>query len=139
MRNRRVRLHTRDDLINYAGSAVFLRRHLVRAITEGTVEVLGGFTRVPPKGLPGWCLLAESPTTGYTYKLGVTVEPGGVYRVWNLDKFDIPWPSWIGDAPTHKGNTLMTGDQPHKYEEFKRATTTSEEEEGKETRELAEG
>ena len=126
MRNRPIAIHTRDDLIDFVKTRV-TRRSISRALSH-SVEVLGGFQHIPPKGLPGWCLFAESPITGQRYKLGVTVEPGGEHRVWNLDKFDIPWPEWIGGHKAYDNNPLVQGDQPDLYKELKHAASSPEEE-----------
>lgn len=142
MHNDRIRLHTREDLLDFVGKRV-TRRSIARALNEGVVEVLGGFQHIPPKGLPGWCLLAESPITKHKFKLAVTVEPSGEHRVWNLEKHGIPWPEWVGGHGAYHGNPLMRGDDPYTYGVLKHVhSSTSSEEEGKEEedkRELAEG
>lgn len=132
MRNQRVRLHTRDDLLDFVSTQVS-RRAITRALAEGSVEVLGGFKRVPPTGLPGWCLRAKSPITDEWYELGVTVDQGGVHRVWNLKpNGGIPWKDWVGWKAAYQGDPLMEGDNRNLcIARWKNERTSSEEEEAR--------
>lgn len=128
MRKQRIRpLHTREDLISFVVSGVSHRRTLLRAITQGELEVLGGFKRVPPRGLPGWILLATSPITGQRYCLGVVTGKDGTHSVWNSAEDVIDWCSWVGDSETCSNNELMRGDNPTRYGELKHAATSAEE------------
>lgn len=136
LRSGRFIIHTRNDLLDFVTRAV-KRRSIQRALSEGTVEVLGGFIRIPPLGLPGWCLRARSPITDDWYEIGITVEAGNIYRVWNLTpNGGIPWGQWIGDHVTDRGNILVEGDRPDMCRErmnnARIYTTTTSKEDSKE-------
>jgi hypothetical protein len=132
--SQRVVIHTRDDLLNFLSSSVH-RRSMHRALNEGNVEVLGGFSRIPPRDESGWCVRASSPDSYYWYEFGVTAGQGGIYRVWNLTpNGGIPWKYYVGWQPAYQYNVLMTGDDPGYYLERMRheqdATTEEEGERG---------
>jgi hypothetical protein len=129
-------LHTRDDLLSFIEDRVN-RRGMVRALTNGDVEVLGGFSSIPPRNLPGWIVKADTGLRAY--HLAVTVEQGGVHRVWNLVG-GVPWESWVGDNEAFKNNRLTTGDHPDLYIERRNdARTTSEKGKEESARRLADG
>jgi len=126
MGSKRVCIHTRDDLISFIEDSIN-RRGMLRAFTNGDVEVLGGFKSIPPRNLPGWIVEARH-TVGYAkYHVAVTVETGGIHRIWNLVT-GVPWDQWIGDNEAYQNNQLMTGDHPDRYKEYKDDAGTSPEE-----------
>lgn len=75
-------IRTRADLIHVAHERCG-HPAIKRAIKEGTVVNLGGFTAIPTSGQPGWVLRVTS-THGRTWLLAITVE-GRHYRASVLD------------------------------------------------------
>ena len=56
------RFITRDQLVDYVVSETRAvgRRGLKRALDTGKVEVLGGFSVIPPASSPGWIVRVTS-------------------------------------------------------------------------------
>lgn len=112
-----VRIRNRTDLVLYARDHV-QSHSCERAIVEGRVECLGGFTRIPPKQGPGWMLKVTS-RHDRVWLIAVTADDiKHTYQVWQAD--EIPWKFWDGliypifqlHEPTHG---LRNGDKPEAY------------------------
>lgn len=102
-------LNTRTELINficeYAPSAI------QRACHTGTVQVLGGFIRIPPYTQPGW-IVAVTSIHGRTWFVAIGPHPAGLpmYVVWTVKQ--VPWQFWIGDE--WPNSLIFNGDNPER-------------------------
>jgi len=105
-----MKIRNREGVIN-----LILERHpsrsVLRAITEGTVEFLGGFSPVPPGSDPGWILRCNSPITYKHWNVAVVAKDGKANYVLRLVQ-KIPWQNWVGDTGNPR---LYRGDHPEKY------------------------
>jgi len=85
------------------------RKGIVRALRDGTVEHLGGFSRIPPTSHPGWIVRVTSihgkefivAVIAYQLRYGIRVLS------------EVPWLCWAGDCGGSPN--LMNGDQPSEY------------------------
>jgi hypothetical protein len=97
-------------------SALLVRspyRSMARAMTEGKVEFLGGFSEVPPEARPGWIVRI---TSVYKRMWIMGVVPEEELHTISIKRLtDIPWEYWVG--PT--GNRLYDGDDPNEAERLK--------------------
>lgn len=104
-----------------------IRKSVVRAMDEGTVEHLGTFTNLGP-GMknPGWIIRAISET-GKVWIVEIVARPFingyGVYIRPNREVPVpwVPWERWAGGAghPDFPGNPLYSGDNPVEYRRLK--------------------
>jgi hypothetical protein len=109
-----VKIQTRGQLVQWLSYNLrFIgRRSLARALDEGIVRVLGGFSPIPPGTLPGW-IISVTSVHGKRWHVAVLAH-GNSYGVRLLDR--IPWANWTG------GKTeLYIGDDPKRYERMKHA------------------
>ncbi len=91
------------------------RKSIVRALRDGTVEHLGGFSTIPPTSHPGWIVRVTSvhdkefivAVIAYQDRYGIRVLSG------------VPWLNWIGDQD-RKDSSLVSGDDPQGYWYIKR-------------------
>lgn len=91
------------------------RKSIVRALRDGTVEHLGGFSTIPPTSHPGWIIKVTSAhgreyivaVIAYQSRYGIRVLSG------------VPWLNWIGDQD-RSDSSLITGDDPQAYWGIKR-------------------
>lgn len=101
-------LNTRTDLVNFIHKyAPFAA--IRRACYTGTVNVLGGFSIVPPGTEPGWITIITS-VYGRTWFVVVGPHPAGLpmYVIRTVKR--IPWRYWVGD---HRANNpIFNGDNP---------------------------
>ena len=92
------------------------RKAIVRALRDGTVEHLGGFSTIPPTSHPGWIVKVTS-TFGKEFIVAVIAyrnKPKTGIRILS----EVPWIHWCGDAKygvTCIG-TLYGGDFPEEYQ-----------------------
>lgn len=86
------------------------RKGIVRALRDGTVEHLGGFSRVPPTSHPGWIVRVIS-TYGKEFIVAVIAYQNR-YGIRVLS--EVPWRFWIGDPDAAFGE-LFSGDWPSDY------------------------
>jgi len=87
------------------------RKTIVRALaTEGEIELLGGFSQIPPTSHPGWIVQITS-VHGRTWYVAVIAYQNR-YGIRILSK--VPWQNWIGGK-----SELMNGDNPKRYERLK--------------------
>lgn len=102
-------LHSRSDLI---ASLVAPTRACARAISEGRVEVFGGFT--PPGGFPCYIVCVEG-RHGSEWLLGLEVDEEN--RTFRPRRFEsVPWASWDGRTT---GRSLKDGDDPQRYGSYR--------------------
>jgi hypothetical protein len=91
-------IRTRDQLLNWIAEHVPTRA-IRRALAEGTVEVLGGFSTSPP------CWIVRV-TSVFKHRWDVSVTDRGEIKVLET----VPWQLWVG------GKTpLYHGDNPEHY------------------------
>jgi len=93
-----------------------------RALQDGGVELLGGFSSIPPMNQPGWIIKATRcySRVPFSYYIGVVVT-GFKTKVIQVAEDSVPWDTWDGDK---SDNPLYQGDLPEKYKEFKDAKRT---------------
>jgi len=109
------KIRSRESLINFILDSR-ISRSIHRAILEGTVEYLGGFSHIPPSNDPGWILRCNSPITKKHWNVAVVARDASAnYVVRIVPK--LPWQWWVGDC----GNPqLYRGDRPDKYANLRR-------------------
>ncbi|KKN41762.1 hypothetical protein LCGC14_0720030 [marine sediment metagenome] len=89
------------------------RRAVVRALLEGTVEYLGGFSKIPPTTQPGWITKVTS-IHGKEWIVAVIAYQNR-YGIRILS--EVPWRWWNGNAG--RCADLMNGDNPEACEHHK--------------------
>lgn len=98
--------HYRQQLINWLIKNV-KDRVLFNALESGTVELLGGFERLPGSSASGWIVrLMTTYNTEYLIAITAT-DPIRWYRIQEVD-----WSTWSGNKSKHP---LYQGDDPEKY------------------------
>lgn len=88
------------------------RRDIARFISDGVVEVLGGFDQIPPSTNPGWMLRVTSKNKK-EYNIAVTMDEKNRWlTVWIAT--DIPWAYYNGKLD--RGTWFIyDGDKPFEY------------------------
>jgi len=106
-------IHFRDkmDLVEYIEKRC-ARASIVRAISEGDVELYGGFRNIPPMHKNGWILRVTS-VHDRTWYVVILSDKDNTMTIIS----SVPWSGWIGDA--HAGQSLFEGDNPDDYEQRK--------------------
>ncbi len=107
------RIDTRTQLINFICENIS-QRAIVRAChhPNGNVQVMGGFSRIPPSCLPGWIVVITSGF-GRTWTIAVTPdEHKHVFRVWMIK--EIPWQFYTCPSlhAQQQGYSIYNGDNP---------------------------
>ena len=85
-----------------------------RACLTGKVEVLGGFSELPPSDKPGW-ILQITAKHGTVFLIGVI--PNDLqhrYQVWTLE--EVPWHLWVGRPLAGAAYSVYQGDRPVSYD-----------------------
>jgi hypothetical protein len=92
-----------------------LRRCVVRALMNGKVEVLGGFSIIPPGTSPGFIVKVESyPRDGCPGQTWyVAAISSGLGRMYARVISDVPWENWVGKPGRQ---SIYEGDHPDVYE-----------------------
>ena len=104
------------------------RRSVVRAMDEGSVELLGAFTdSLGPYDSSGWIVKVTSGDTGKVWYVEI-VSNKGRYSIYLLvldmpngeHVKDLPWERWSGVDPddtylVENRNPLFDGDNPREY------------------------
>lgn len=98
----------RSELIEYARRHVS-RLTVQRAFLTGTVESLGGFSRIPPGDRPGW-ILRVTTRFGREHLIAVIALPLN-FSVSEIDQ--VPWAYW--DGKLGRSPTVYEGDHPEVY------------------------
>lgn len=96
------------------------RKAVVRALRDGTVEHLGGFSKIPPTSHSGW-ITKVTTTHGKEFIVAVIAYQNR-YGVRILS--EVPWECWCGKG--QGSPNLRNGDDPHRYY-WKRADTKEKE------------
>ena len=110
-------IHTlnRDSAIAYIELCLF-HTTAKRAVSEGSVEWLGGFQHIPPGNMPGWILRATSRFKKVWY-ISLTVSKRDSHKLIVTVIPEVPWKYWDGDKTDVK---LYCGDRPRLYGRLKR-------------------
>jgi hypothetical protein len=88
------------------------RRDIARFISDGVVEVLGGFDQIPPSTNPGWILHVISKNKK-EYNIAVTMDEKNRWlTVWIA--CEIPWEEYNG-KPNRGFWCIYDGDKPLEY------------------------
>ena len=102
----------RQDLINlvaYGAPAPACRR----ACLTGTVEVLGGFSEVPPSTSPGW-IVRVTTKRGNVHLVGIS--PDDIWHKYWVRAVDaVPWHLWEGSPCDPAVYSIYSGDHPETY------------------------
>jgi len=78
----------------------------LRAVRDGTVELLGLFDPVPSSSNPGWIVAVTSAITKNIWYVVVSMQmKKPFYYTWIIEK--VPWKNWMGE---HMSNPLHRGD-----------------------------
>ncbi len=85
------------------------RKAVVRALLEGTVEYLGGFSKIPPTTQPGWITRVTS-IHGKEWIVAVIAYQNR-YGIRILS--EVPWRYWDGNRESTV--SLTNGDNPTVY------------------------
>lgn len=105
-----IRFQSRTDLINYVEQHP-PRQAILRAINEGSVRVLGGFTSIPPGLESGWIIEVTSKHDRI-WPVGVIVDDiKHRYIVRILD--EVPWDMWAGKLG--RNHPVYDGDKPQEF------------------------
>ena len=104
------RIQTRTELIEYIcdhTSQNAIRRACGHA---GKVQVLGGFSRIPPGTRPGF-IVAVTSVHGRTWNVAVTSDDHKhIFHVWVVES--IPWEYFVGNSDTMREYSIYNGDDP---------------------------
>lgn len=106
--------NSRDHLIAHLATCP-LRPSILRAIDDpwGKEELLGGFSKIPPGGQPGF-ILAITSRHGQTWYVAAVVPTTGYKPIVRVLE-TVPWQWWVGDDGIKK--PLYAGDRPDEYKE----------------------
>lgn len=93
------------------------RKAITRALYEGEVEFMGGFSPVPPTSHPGWVLRVTSAHGRTWYTAVVAYQNRYGIRILK----DIPWDKWVGENSWGDAFRphLFSGDNPAEYKKLK--------------------
>ena len=109
-----VHFQTKDHIIGWLEKHC-PRKSIVRAINEGTTELLGGFSQIPPSNKPGWIVRVKSK---YNNVWLVAISPNKRQTDYEIRiPKQVPWGSWLGSWPLTDG--LHNGDKPWLYQSLK--------------------
>lgn len=102
------RIQTRTELINFICDNI-TQRAIVRACHNGKIQVLGGFSKIPPSRRPGW-IVSVTSVYGRTWLVVVMSDDHRhIFRTGIVDS--IPWEYYVGR--TDRGEySIYDGDNP---------------------------
>lgn len=84
--------------------------HVQRALWYGSVELLGGFDKIPPSKYPGWIFKLISKRNK-KYLIAIICDTDKkCYRCFEIE--DVPWKLWNGKL---NRKSIFDGDYPEKY------------------------
>ena len=102
------RIETRTQLINYIRDHVS-QSAIARACHTGTVQVLGGFSCIPPGTRPGF-IVSITSIHERTWLIAVTSDDHKhIFHVWIVES--VPWRYYIG-KPYKEKYSIYDGDNP---------------------------
>ncbi len=109
-----VHIRTRNDLFKIAEENLPTPAN-GEALCIGSIELLGGFERIPPSIHPGWVMIVTSKR-GIVWNVALTLwEHPDRVAVWIVQR--IPWEKWLGNIDREPG--IHDGDNPIEYERWK--------------------
>ncbi len=103
---------TVDQIVNWL-RGTHLRRAVLRALEDGSVELLGGFSLIPPGNSPG---LIVRVTSRHGIRYNVAIQPFVPCGTYARCVPRVPWENWVGD-PKRSPPTIYDGDDPIRYAE----------------------
>ncbi len=94
---------------------------IARACHTGTVQVLGGFSCVPPGTRPGF-IVAVTSVHERTWLIAVTTDDHKhIFHVWVVES--VPWEYYVGrDGPCDGEYSIYDGDNPERAKQAKENT-----------------
>ncbi len=102
------RIETRVQLVNYICDHT-PQSAIARACHTGTVQVLGGFSSIPPSTRPGF-IVSITSIHERTWLVAVTTDDHKhIFHVWVVDS--IPWKYFVG-RPYKEEYSIYDGDDP---------------------------
>jgi len=101
-------IYTKEHLLQFLSTCP-LRRCVMRALANGQVEVLGGFSAIPPGSGPGF-IVQLTAQTGTVYYVAVQFRLCGVEYARVIP--EVPWANWDGKVGR---NSLYEGAKPSEY------------------------
>lgn len=108
-----VHFRNRTDLILWLDKSS-VSAAVKRALWTGSIELLGGFSRIPPSDYPGWIFKLIS-RRGKEYLIAIICDTDKkCHRKMELES--VPWDLWDGKLGR---KTIYEGDRPEKYMELK--------------------
>lgn len=108
-----VHFQTRDHIIGWLEKHC-PRKSIVRAISEGTTELLGGFNQIPPSNKSGWIVRVRS-ITGRVWLVAVSPNKNQTDYEIRIPK-EVPWGFWMDCL---NPNPVYAGDKPWLYRSLK--------------------
>ena len=104
------RIRTRTELIEAICGSLG-QRAITRACHAGTVEVAGGFSRIPPSPLPGWIVTITSVHERTWMVALVPDDHRHTFHAMMIQ--EIPWKYYVGrDGPCAGEYSVYDGDNP---------------------------
>ncbi len=103
------RIETRTQLIEFICEHIS-QKAIARAChySEGSVQVMGGFSRIPPSSRPGWIVSVTSEHER-TWLVAVTSDDHEhIFRAWVVES--IPWQHYVGKIESEY--SIYNGDNP---------------------------
>lgn len=112
-----VHFQTRDHIIAWLEKHC-PRKSIVRAINEGTTELLGGFSQIPPSNRSGWIIRVTS-VPGRVWLVAVSPNKSQTDYEIRLPK-EVPWKFWCGHlVSSWAASHTCCGDKPWLYGSLK--------------------
>ena len=110
------RIRNRNDLFRIIGEDPPHRMsQILKALSTGRVEALGGFNLIPPSDKPGWIIIVTS-RRGTVWNVVISAhENPPRFTTWLVQR--IPWEYWSGKID--RDPTVYDGDKPIEYEKRK--------------------
>lgn len=111
-------------LMNRTEVALFVHDHcrssvVRKCVLYGQFELLGGFSKIPPSGRPGWCVRVRSRYGHREREWNFAVLADEAHGRVSLAAIDVvPWRYWDGrvDRPEF---SIYDGDRPREYARLK--------------------
>jgi hypothetical protein len=121
-------IHNREQLLSLVAKRI-VYVYIKRAIQDGPVEHLGGFSPVFPDDIhKGWIVKITTRTKRVLY---VAVTADDLERCYKIELIEeVCWRNWCGDQcynnVLYKNNKLFTGDNPEEYMALKKQEIENE-------------
>ena len=109
-----LHIHNRNNLFKMLEENVPFSA-IDAALDTGSIELLGGFERVPPSDNPAWIIVVTSKR-GTIWNVVLTPHESPIrISTWTIQR--IPWEHWVGKTDRDPG--IYDGDHPIEYEKRK--------------------